>query len=236
MRTWLDWIMSVSLAAGLVIGMIAGTFPASAEETSARPVLFIGDSHSTGSFGKKMDELLRTLPRARVSTFASCGSSPSWWFSGRATTCGYYEHLATGESRSLYPSNEPTPVLTTLLQELNPELVIVELGANLMGASLDHAETTTRQMVDAIQAAGSRCIWVGPPHGRGRPEPQFSNLYDRLRTTVSPYCESFIDSRPMAHYPAVGGDGIHYDHLGPPGRAIARAWAQSVFELIQPRW
>ena len=95
----------------------------------------------------------------------------------------------------------------------------------------DHA----RRLAEAVRAGGARCIWVGPAHGRNKPEPEFSVFYDRLRAAVSEQCE-FIDSRPFAQYPAEGGDGIHYDHLGAPGRAIARAWATSVFELIQPLW
>ncbi len=123
-------------------------------------------------------------------------------------------------------------LLNDLLTTLRPEVTFVALGANLVKAPDDHSFETSRRLAETITAAGSRCVWIGPPHGRNKPEPGFSHFYEILRAAVGPHCE-FIDSRPFAHYPDQGGDGIHYDHLGPEGRAIARKWADSVYDRIR---
>lgn len=203
---------------------------------AAEHVILIGDSHSVQTFGKTLDELLRgRVGKNNVSTFASCGSSPSWWFDGRETPCGYFER--TPEHGVRHAKKHLTPRLGQLLTSKEPATVIVALGANLVRAPHDYSARTSRTMALLIQNAKSqgkpvRCIWVGPPHGRNKPEPGFSEFYKVLKAAVTPPCE-FVDSRPYARYPAQGGDGIHYDQLGPEGVAIAKKWATAVFDEIK---
>jgi hypothetical protein len=209
----------------LVVGLL-GASPSFAGDAW----LFIGDSHSVGSFGQRFDELLRGIEGAEVTQHASCGSSPSWWFTGQPTSCGFLSRDAEGRRRR--GLRAPTPVLPALLAELRPAVTVVALGANLVNAPRDHALRTSRELAEAIVAAKSRCVWIGPPHGRNKPEPGFSEFYVVLREAVGPGCD-FIDSRPFARYPDRGGDGVHYDHLGPEGVAIARRWAEEVFALLR---
>lgn len=201
-------------------------------------VLFIGDSHSVGTFGKTMDTVLSSLGAeqggARVETYASCGSSPDWWFSGHETPCGYFSDV---DGKKTETAKHATPLLRELITHQDPDLIIIELGANLMGDSLDHAQTTTREMLTLVseqlaKKPGRRCFWIGPPNGRNKTEPKFSQLYDLIKTETIGICELF-DSRLVTHYPATGGDGAHYDSLGPAGRLIAKAWAQSAFDQIK---
>lgn len=189
----------------------------------------------TGIFGRAMDRSLRTLPNASVTTYGSCSSRPSWWFNSTVTTCGFLEHHPEGELRSTYPSNRATPHLPSLLQQLRPDTVVVALGANLIEVRPERVEQTTRHMAQRIVDAGARCIWIGPPHGRNKPEPMLSGLYEGIRKGVEPLC-TLIDSRPLAQYPPTGGDGKHYDSLGAPGRVIAFNWAMQVSEQIRSIW
>jgi lysophospholipase L1-like esterase len=210
---------------GWGVGLLLLSVSAAAGER----ILVIGDSHSVGSFGRRLDDLLRERT-PEVATYGSCGSSPSWWFDGRATQCGYFHRGLNGRSRR--GTEAATPLLSTLLSEIEPDTIVVALGANLVNAPRDWAERTTRQMVELIAGKpGLRCVWVGPPHGRNKPEPGFGEFYTLLEGIVKPTCE-FIDSRPFAQYPETGGDGVHFDHLGRPGVAIAEKWAESVFGLM----
>lgn len=199
---------------------------------AAERILLLGDSHTVQSFGRHLDGLIRTqFPAAKeVTTRGVCGSSPAWWFREQVTTCGYFFR---NKNQTIQQGLEiATPLLTTLLEEHNPTLTIVALGANIVRAPDDEILTTSRQMAEQVAASGSRCVWVGPPHGRNKPEPKFSQFYQVLEQAVKPHCE-LIDSRPFLGYPAEGGDGAHYDSLGEPGRAMARAWAEKIFERLR---
>ena len=50
--------------------------------THSSSIFFMGDSHSVGYFGMKLDKLLRTEFN-QVSTVASCGSVAKWFFNGK---------------------------------------------------------------------------------------------------------------------------------------------------------
>jgi len=192
------------------------------------PVLFIGDSHTAGTFGRTLDQLLRD-EAGNVTTYGSCGSAPAWWFSGQPTTCGFFRRTADGQV--FRATTHPTPIFTEELKKIRPGLVVVALGANMMSASDDHIRSTTGQMVKAIRDAGVDCVWIAPPDTRVKPKPVLENLARVLRETVSGDC-SFIDSRAYTVYPPTGGDGLHYDAIGPAGREAAKAWANSVFSDI----
>jgi hypothetical protein len=195
-------------------------------------ILLIGDSHTYLSFGRKLDSLLRTIRQAQVETIASCGSSPFWWFNAQPTNCGFFEHDADGSSRDSLQA--PTPLLQDVLNRFKPTLTLVALGANMMNpdnAPLDFVSQTTRQMAQMIAQAGSQCVWVGPPTSRIHLEPHVSEVDGILRGATTPECH-FIDSRPFTHYPDQGGDGLHYDSLGPQGVAMAQDWAQKIFDAF----
>jgi hypothetical protein len=120
-------------------------------------VLHIGDSHTVGIYGHKMDELMRSTG-AKVFTLASSGSSPSSWINGFVTHSGFYYHDETGNDKT--PSDwvkmtpaiaeklknnkikdwqvpVKTPDLKDMINKFHPNVIVFSLGANLAGYAKD---------------------------------------------------------------------------------------------------
>ncbi len=191
---------------------------------AAQSVLFIGDSHSVGPFGKKLDFLLRENGFA-VETYASCGSIAQWWVTGKPTNCGYF--FKNFEGKTSFGLKADTPILAKLLEKNKPAFVIVELGANYASVlSDDMAIEDMSAMAKSIKATGAKCFWLTKPDSR-------KNSFDIPRVlaltqkAVSPYCDIF-DSTKVTEYPEKGGDGIHYSFK--EGIPIAENWAKEVFK------
>lgn len=185
----------------------------------ASTILILGDSHTVGPFGQKLDELLR-LKGARVATYASCGSTAIWWYSGQRTTCGYFEKDLTGKvtERSQYT----TPLFPELLKTINPDHIIIALGTNYVKNLNDESVITDlRVMVNDIRTSGAECFWILPPDMR-----QFRSELPRLnrlvKTAVGDECR-YLESASLTRYPETSGDGIHY--WSTQGTPIAHAWA-----------
>ncbi len=217
---------------GLAIALLSLTSSCADETRDAPPViLFIGDSHSVGSFGMQEDALLRRLPGFNVAIYAICGSSPESWFTGLKTNCGYFFKDTKGEEQRGW--EKETPLLANLLALHRPSYTVVELGANMYGEPAEWIEKTSHEMAMAIVSSGSKCIWIGPPQARLQPEPELGVVFDALRAGVVPYCMLF-DSRNATTYPATGGDGIHFNSLGEPGARMAENWALSAYYAFSP--
>lgn len=191
---------------------------------AAQSVLFIGDSHSVGPFGKKLDSLLRENG-FNVETYASCGSIAQWWVSGKPTTCGYF--FKNFEGKTSFGLKADTPILTKLLEKNRPAFVIVELGANYSSILSD--EMAIEDMADmamSIKNAGAKCFWVTKPDSR-KNSFDIPRILSLTQKAVSPYCDIF-DSTKVTKYPKQGGDGIHYSFK--EGMPIAENWAEEVFK------
>lgn len=214
---------------------------------AARPlrVLVVGDSHTAGTFGRALDLLLRSLPNTEVLTVGSCGLSPDGFLESKTTRCGF---LQIQEESFHFQRRLRTPHIDDLLAAHKPDLTIVELGANqIHTAARDPrgAAKDIRRLVDKIEAAGSRVLWVGPPYGEAakKPPPKLEHVYEVLAATL-PGRIKFVDSRPSAMpfldwdqiVDAAGkrGDGKHFDTLGVYGQQASRRWAMAVFEAAQP--
>ena len=192
----------------------------------AGTVLFVGDSHSVGPFGWKLDELLRAGGN-KTATYASCGSIAQWWTTGKPTPCGYYFRDLDG--KTVKGQKGPTPIFTALLAEVKPDIVVVELGANYANTpSDDFAVKDMAAMAEKIKAAGDACRWVTKPDSRVGHD-QIPRILELTYKAVSDKCEVF-DSTKVTKYPATGGDGTHYWFK--EGLPIANAWAQAVFDWI----
>ncbi|MEI7529926.1 MAG: SGNH/GDSL hydrolase family protein [Elusimicrobiota bacterium] len=195
----------------------------------AANILFIGDSHSVGPFGWKLDELLRAVPGAQVGTYSSCGSIFQWWETGKPTPCGYFFRDVSGKTER--GEKGPTPIFDNLLKEVKPALVVVELGANYAGyPSDDFAVNDMRKLVMKISSAGASCFWITKPDSRKGHE-DIPRILGLTYKAVTPYCRYF-DSTLVTKYPAVGGDGIHY--WSKEGTPIAKAWAEAAFAAMKP--
>lgn len=190
-------------------------------------VLMIGDSHTVGAFGDELTNKLRGTG-AKVSSYGSSGSSPSWWLNGTQTTSGFIGRHADGsvDQPADWRSPHATPNLEQLIQQQHPDTLVVNLGANFRGASPQQI----KQQVDGIgkvaQQNHVRLIWVGPP----RQQSDMGNsagidaFNQQLAQDVKPY-GTYIASSPYTSYN--GPDGIHYNS-GP-----ARSWADQVYNQIQ---
>lgn len=195
-----------------------------------RKVLLIGDSHCCGTFGKTLDQACRDAG-ARVRSYASCSSHPIWWFDGTRTHCGYFARDERGRiQRVPFGVLKPTPRLPLLWRQFQPELVLVALGANMIDYRRETIQATSARLAAYLDARGAEIGWIGPPVIRLQPRWKLDRLYGWLQAAVKPYA-LFIDSRPWTHYPATGGDGIHF--RGAEGRRIAADWARAVFEQLQ---
>jgi len=196
---------------------------------SAANILFIGDSHVVGPFGKKIDGFLRTVPGAKVGSYGSCGSIFQWWETGKATSCGYFFRGTDGDTKTGTAS--PTPVFGQLVSEIKPSLVVVELGANYTGyPSDDFVVNDMKKLVKKISDSGAKCFWVTMPDSRAA-KPDVPRILQLTSKAVTPYC-TYFDSTQVTHYPATGGDGTHYEF--PAALPIANAWAEAAFKAMQP--
>ena len=195
-------------------------------------VLHIGDSHSVGVYGHAIDDLMRATG-ATVSTTAVAGSNPTWFMNGTVGKCGYYSKDENGKVVS--PSDWRTPMQTPLLQNMidtyKPSVLVVSLGANMVG----YSESSIRSQIDSIcdkaKAAGCKIVWVGPPDSRSQDKNQVAKLYHVLNSEVGKYNGVVVDSRQYTKYPSSGGDGLHYS--GNEGTQTAKNWANSVMNAIQ---
>ncbi|MEK7690296.1 MAG: hypothetical protein AAB425_04675, partial [Bdellovibrionota bacterium] len=206
--------------------------------TNTPRFLFVGDSHTVGTFGHTLDQDLRDWDdQVQVATVGVCGSSPLWWLDRHAFRCGLWAKGADEVTTSL--AKGKTPSLSRLLDSARPTHILVALGSNLFGTEVSHVTAQVTRFLEVALAPTQEdqpaptCFWIGPPNGRNKPEPELSQLYEAISETAHDLGCTLIDSRPLTDYPAVGGDGAHFDSLGAPGREIARAWAHAVSEEIK---
>jgi hypothetical protein len=191
-------------------------------------ILFIGDSHATGVFGRTLTRLLEArIPNARVTTVASCGSSPSWWLHGTATQCGFWYQNTDGVSEKHL--RKETPRIDALLDIVRPRTVIVALGSNMISQDASERRTDTAMLMKRVVASGSQCIWIGPPDARKFSQSATNAVYDLLTELSRESPCRVINSLHYTSYPA-GGDGLHYG--GTTGTQIAISWAQGVIDDI----
>lgn len=217
--------ISAAFALMLIPALLTALCPA---PLFAIDVLYVGDSHSAGPFGVKMDELIRSLPWVKLDFYAVCGSVYSWWLNGKETPCGYFFRDKEGaESRG---KNGPTPLFKKLLKKDSPEIVIVEMGANYWDYPEKKAVKEMRKMAKKIRASGAQCYWITTPDS-AKIRAHIPGIMEYTRKAVSPYCRIF-DSTAVTSYPDGMGDGLHY--AAEPLVPIADRWAEAVFTDLQP--
>ena len=198
-------------------------------EAFSSSVLFMGDSHSVGHFGMKLDKLLRTEFN-QVSTIASCGSVAKWFFNGRATKCGYF--FKDENEKSQHGKSKKTPIIKNIIPKLSPDVIIIALGANYTYASDNFMKTDIKNLLDYTEKFTKKCLWVGPPHTRKMPE-RLPRLYSIINEVVGDRCKVF-SSHEVTKYPSQGSDGIHY--WGKEGKAQAYGWAEKVFKEVKSQF
>jgi len=243
--------LSYFVAVGSAAPTAPSTRPAAPEAADAvevRRVLVLGDSHSAGTFGQALDLLLRSHPGTDVVTVGNCGVSPDAYLEMKSAECG---SLLIDEDADQVEYRRRAPVipqLPALLEAHDPDLAVVALGANQIHTAFtrpDEAREDIRRFAAHLEARGTKCVWIGPPFGSPQKKPvaKMNHLYDVLADALPASC-TLVDSRPGAmpflDYPELAkkagkrGDGRHFDSLGLVGKAAARKWALSVFEVVRP--
>ncbi len=192
-------------------------------------VLIIGDSQTVGPYGKTIDELARATG-ATVSTHASWGASPPWFFSGHEAYKNWSRD-STGQQETQMKAS--TPLLNDLLAAERPDVVVVTMGGNMIASGASQADVTLQvsQIGNAVSASGAQLIWVGPPkYDPDKRSPELVEQFYQKLENIVPEFGRLIDSRKhISEY--AGSDGLHYS--GDKGEKIARQWANGVFQEIQ---
>ena len=139
-----------------------------------------------------MNELLRSLPNTDVTTHARCGSIIEWWYTGHATTCGFFDETPAGQKQPIDYKNvtAPTPLIVPILESLLPNLIVVETGGNYLGLNnLEYVKKDIGNLIleisklktpinwfiaSLLPAPKVECVWVGPPAHRIPQDPKAS--------------------------------------------------------------
>ncbi|MEI7839140.1 MAG: hypothetical protein WCJ11_01415 [Methylococcaceae bacterium] len=194
-------------------------------------LLFIGDSHSVGVFGRTLTALLeQNFPELKITAVASCGSEPRWWLEGKMTNCGFWMHEPNGFENKVLKAS--TPKLDDLLNQIKPKITIVALGSNLVLMSKEDREAYTETMMAMLENKGGECIWISAPDSRKFKAAEIESVYELLKKLSKLHHCKLIDSRNHTKYPSSGGDGLHYG--GKEGTSIATQWAEKVFNHLKP--
>src|SRR3989344_4139892 len=186
----------------------------------AENILFIGDSHSVGTYGIEINKLLRQENTVRH--YAMCGASPSWWFNNQFNSCGSLYINENGKQSTL----SKTPKITDLIDEFNPSIVLITMGGNMASSPSASRITQVKKLVEAITSKNIKCYWIGPPQVPDKSARE--QLYQDIKTGLSNKC-ILIDSRPYAELTT--SDGLHF----PTTDNRAKDWAQKVYDEISPR-
>jgi hypothetical protein len=193
-------------------------------------IIHVGDSQSVGHYGSQLNQHLKTIPGAEVSSFASGGSGAENWVTGKATEWDYYEHRH-GQTKPVRKKNQPTPRLDVLLKNDKEieQVAVVQLGGNMLARSDEYNKEWIKKVVDAIKNSGSRCIWVGPSNRRTNSD-KMANFYRLLTSSLKESDCYLVDSRKYTSYPRVIGDGVHFNYFG--GDLVTSHWAKKTFDEL----
>lgn len=241
----------------LTIFLVLGNTFAHSAQTH---VVYIGDSHSVGTFGEEMDAWIRNRAATDFLFFASGGTAPFQWLHGTAPVrCWLKDNdqneTAPGKGVCLAKDERPTentPKFESLLKDSYPnKIAIIAHGTNF-GTRGNSKQTPEQQfneqvgssmdLIKKASAHGYQCFWIGPPQMRKFEGNALETKYMIIQTAIKKAEEKYgakcnlIDSRPLTQYPQSAKlDGIHYTF---PGSAtsesikIAKEWAQKViFQL-----
>jgi len=197
-------------------------------------ILAIGDSQMMNM----MTTLHNSLESAGavVHTYAMCGATAAdWIYKSTVASCGRGERHDKGPVLLENQKTEPTYVLSDLIAQNHPNLILVELGDTMAGYGLAQIERQwvveqVRALTGRITASNIACDWIGPMWGQLQPPYQKSDARVReisqlLSQIVSPcrYIDSTAFARP-GEWPTRDGT-----HLQPDGY---RHWAVDITDAV----
>jgi hypothetical protein len=198
-------------------------------------ILVIGDSHMFNLMLPLHSQLEDA--GANVDTYAMCGATAQDWLSKATLACGRGERHGKGPPTIDFKNLLPTYVLSDLVAQHHPNLVIVELGDVMEGYSSsgtpDNAwiHQQVGSLTGKIAAAHISCVWVGPTWGQDKPpynktEAGVKAIAALLSQSVAPcaYIDGTTFARP-GEWPTKDGS-----HLMPDGY---RKWSQDIVDAIE---
>lgn len=198
----------------------------SALADSSKNILIIGDSHSYGPYGTVMDDYYRKQGH-RVSSYASCGSSPSTWVRSSSnfqqTNCGYWSKSPSGKETRV--KSHKLPSFQEAISQSKPDLTIVSLGTNALSSpqSIKNEVRHAEQMMESIQKANSQCVWIGPPDLDKKPfSTNLNQGVHAFKAAATKHGCKYIDSTRHTKYPKGKSDGIHYSAKD------SKAWGEAI--------
>ncbi len=189
----------------------------------AANVLVMGDSHSAGPFGWTLDKELRAAGHT-VGTYASSSSVPGWFLDSTPSKWGIWTKDVNGVVKEvLFKTWGPTPNFYEISKQ-NPQVAIMAFGTNYVGKSQASSMNDMKRFLNVLKETNIKCYWVTPPETRTY-RAQTLTLFQMIKDTVGTDCEIF-ESHKRTHYPATGGDGVHY--WTGTLRTQAEHWAQEI--------
>lgn len=218
--------------------------------------MYIGDSHSVGTFGQEMNQWIRNRPDTDFTFFASGGTAPFQWLHGTAPVRCWLKDNETNTTAPTkgvclgkeIPSTEKTPKFETLLKKsYQNKIAIIAHGTNFgtKGSAKQTPEeqfkeqvASTIELIKKASNHGYQCFWIGPPKMRKYEGAPLEIKYSIIQTAIQKAAEKYktkctlIDSRPLTQYPASTRlDGIHYTFPGASNAEsikTSKEWAQKV--------
>ncbi|MEY3902449.1 MAG: hypothetical protein RL189_1755 [Pseudomonadota bacterium] len=145
------------------------------ENSGIASVAVLGDSQSTGGYGRRLSELIRASSKQRLVYFGAASSARvGSWVSGgfNPIPAGAYFGCASGaDGRSCVPSMQSAgrteSIASILRRPATADLFILNLGDNHF-----YDPTSVRnelpKLVGPILRSGAKCAFITPTEGTGR--------------------------------------------------------------------
>lgn len=210
--------------------------------------LIIGDSHVVGDFGGTLHKLVYEHSKENTRTVALAGASPHNFVAsgekGRTLSYGFADRK-NGNERIIKGGEKATlPELGNLLEETNPNRIVIELGDNFADYKNPSAnvEAVTKREVNMIleklKQTKADCYWVTPTWtdkpGTGiykKNNERLQQVIAAIKKSASPRC-TVIDSTNIGigkNDISTVSDGIHFNSAN--GSKWATAVSKRLFEL-----
>src|SRR5213596_683302 len=228
-----------AIASSIAVSSLAQSTPAPADPSRDLTVLILGDSLGLCGFSKRLDQKFRADPRVKSAfTYCTCGTNPLSWlkekpFAHIQTHCGYWsiesqsDSHAIKELRDTYgtpsghtPKSHPVPKLEDLLAKIQPDILVMQTGANLFGlfsgrekVKPDHDAAMLRKyLVPFVKKAITppsklrKIYWVAPPTSGRVPGEVQEFVFEQTQNDIGGVTH-VIDGRKLVVYP--------YKHMEP---------------------
>ena len=92
-----------------------------------------------------------------------------------------------GRSKKKRSKTAPTPIVRSLLDELQPDYTVIAQGTNLLEGWPDKGEKSSRALLAVVAAAPTKCIWISPPSIRAVSEQKQTAYFEMISRVLPEY-------------------------------------------------